>query len=58
VRDDPADDYVIYTAAEGNADVLCTLNTRHFAAPEVQEFCASKGIRVMTDVEALRTVLG
>lgn len=57
VRDDPADDYVIYTAAEGKADVLCTLNTRHFAAPEVQEFCSSKGIRVMTDVEALRTVL-
>jgi putative PIN family toxin of toxin-antitoxin system len=58
VRDDPADDYVIYTAAEGNADVLCTLNTRHFAAPEVREFCTSKGIRVMTDVEALRSVLG
>jgi putative PIN family toxin of toxin-antitoxin system len=51
---DPADDPVLYTAADGSADILCTLNTRHFANPETQEFCAEHGIRVMTDVEVLR----
>lgn len=29
---DPADDPVIYTAADGMVDVLCTLNTRLFHA--------------------------
>jgi putative PIN family toxin of toxin-antitoxin system len=33
---DPADDPVLYTAADGNADVLCTLNTRHFSTSAVQ----------------------
>jgi len=51
---DPADDPVLYTAADGKADVLCTLNTRHFASPAAQEFCEEHGIRVMTDVDILR----
>jgi hypothetical protein len=32
---DAADDAVLYTAADGNADVLCTRNLRHFSRPEV-----------------------
>jgi len=54
IGEDPADDYVLYTAAAGHADILCTLNARHFDGAEVRSFCASRGIRIMTDVEALR----
>jgi putative PIN family toxin of toxin-antitoxin system len=51
---DPNDDPVLYTAADGKADVLCTLNTRHFMSPQVQAFCAARSIRIMTDVDVLR----
>jgi putative PIN family toxin of toxin-antitoxin system len=54
VLSDPADDSVLYTAVDGKADVLCTGNTRHFASPEVQNFCMAHGISVMTDLEILR----
>jgi predicted nucleic acid-binding protein len=57
VVSDPADDPVLYTAADGKADVLCTRNTKHFALPAVQEFCAARGIRVMTDLEVLQDLL-
>lgn len=55
---DPADDPVLYTAADGMADVLCTLNTRHFSTPDAQAFCKERGIRVMTDLEVLRELFG
>jgi putative PIN family toxin of toxin-antitoxin system len=58
VLSDPADDAVLYTAADGNADVLCTRNMRHFDAPEVQSFCVARGIRVMTDLDVLQELLG
>jgi predicted nucleic acid-binding protein len=45
ISPDPADDPILYTAAAGQADILCTLNTRHFAGPEAQAFCAQHGIR-------------
>jgi predicted nucleic acid-binding protein len=54
ILSDPADDPVLYTAADGEADVLCTRNTRHFSSPAVQAFCEEHGIRVMTDVDILR----
>ena len=54
VLSDPDDDPVLYTAADGNADILCTLNAKHFTAPLVLNFCTQRGIRVMTDVEVLR----
>ena len=44
---DPADDPVLYTAADGDADVLCTLNTRHFSTPAAQAFCKEHAIRVI-----------
>jgi len=53
VLDDPNDDPVLYTAADGEAEILCTRNTRHFTTPQVQEFCAARGIRVLTELEAL-----
>ena len=51
---DPDDDPVLYTAAEGEADILCTRNIRHFRSPAVEHFCDEHGIRVMTDVDAIR----
>jgi len=55
---DPADDPVLYTAADGKADVLCTLNTRHFSTSAAQAFCKEHSIRVMTDIEVLREFFG
>jgi len=57
VLSDPADDPVLYTAADGRADVLCTRNIRHFDTPEVQGFCLDHGIRIMTDLDVLRDPL-
>ena len=54
VLSDPDDDAVLYTALDGKADILCTLNTKHFGAYLVQSFCNRHGIRVMGDVETLR----
>jgi predicted nucleic acid-binding protein len=54
---DPADDPILYTAADGKADVLCTRNIRHFEVAEVQSFCARHGIRVMTDLDVLRDLV-
>lgn len=54
---DPADDAVLYTAADGAADVLCTRNVRHFSSLTVEAFCAGHGIRVMTDLEILHELL-
>lgn len=54
---DPTDDAILYTAADGRADILCTRNIRHFDSIEAQRFCAARGIRVMTDLDVLRDVL-
>ena len=54
---DPADDPVLYTAADGKADILCTRNIRHFDAPAARSFCAERGIRVMTDLAVLHDLL-
>src|SRR6266571_4644147 len=57
VLSDPADDPVLYTAADGKADILYTRNIRHFQAVEVRSFCVTRGIRVMTDLDILRDLL-
>jgi putative PIN family toxin of toxin-antitoxin system len=43
ILSDPADDPVLYTAADGKADVLCTLNTRHFSTQTAQAFAQNTG---------------
>lgn len=53
ILSDPGDDPVLYTAADGAADILCTRNTRHFSSSAVQAFCEQHRIRVMTDLEIL-----
>ncbi|HYL76300.1 MAG TPA: putative toxin-antitoxin system toxin component, PIN family [Bryobacteraceae bacterium] len=55
VLNDPDDATVIYTAVDGQADILCTLD-RHFYAPGVIEFCRNHGISVMNDIELLRSL--
>lgn len=55
VLKDPQDDPVIYTAVDGRAEVLCTLD-RDFYEPGVTEFCRKHGIAVMSDVELLRSL--
>lgn len=57
VLQDPNDDPVIYTAINGRADALCTLD-RDFYGPSVLEFCRQRGVSVMTDVELLRRLEG
>ena len=53
VRNDPDDDLVIYTAVEGQADVLCTRDGDMYAA-EVIAFCRRRGIEIMNEVDLLR----
>ena len=53
VLSDPDDDPVLYTAADGKVDVLCTRNLRHFDEGDAREFCLLHGVRVMTDLELL-----
>lgn len=48
------DDAVLYTAADGKADILCTRNISHFSSPAAKAFCREHAIRVMTDVKILR----
>jgi putative PIN family toxin of toxin-antitoxin system len=52
VKRDPKDDAIILTAIVGEADVICTKDADLLDA-EVKEFCAKRGIRVLTDVELL-----
>jgi putative PIN family toxin of toxin-antitoxin system len=53
VASDKDDDPIIATAVEGQADVPCTWD-RHFFAPEVTEYLAKAGIRVLRDTDLLR----
>jgi len=57
VLSDPDDDAVLYTAADGRADILCTRNSRHFSSTAVRSFCERHKIRVMTDLEVLQELL-
>jgi predicted nucleic acid-binding protein len=47
------DDPVVYTAIQGKADVLCTLD-RDFYEPEAVAFCRQRGVSVLGDVELLQ----
>lgn len=41
------------TAVMGQAEIICTRD-RHFGHPDVQAYCAARGIRIMTDLELLK----
>ena len=53
VLTDPDDDPVVYTAVDGRADVLCTLD-RDLYQPNVVTFCHQHNIAVMSDPELLQ----
>ncbi len=53
VPKDPDDDYIIATAVNGKADVICTRNKRHFQHPDVIDYCQKRTIRIMDDLELL-----
>jgi len=53
VLKDRDDDPVVYTAIDGEADVLCTLD-RDFYEPEVVAFCGKHGVSILDDVDLLQ----
>ena len=55
VPHDPDDNIVIATAIAGRAEILCTLD-RHLRHPDVVDYCAQHGIRVLSDVELLQVL--
>lgn len=52
---DGTDNPVLGTALAGKADALCTRDADFFAE-NVQRFSAARGIRILTDVELLRSL--
>lgn len=52
VTSDPDDDIIVATAVVGDSEVICTRD-RHIRHPLAQAYCATFGIRVLTDVELL-----
>ncbi len=56
VLKDSNDDPVIYTAASGKADALCTLDS-DFLEAGVVAFCRNQGISILTDVELLQRLM-
>lgn len=52
VASDPDDDLVLATAIGGQCDVICTLD-RHLRHRLVQAYCATYGIRVLTDADLM-----
>jgi predicted nucleic acid-binding protein len=52
VATDPDDDVVLAATVAGNCEVLCTRD-RHLRHRVVQAYCATYGIRVLTDAELL-----
>ena len=52
VATDPDDDLVVATTVAGKCDVLCTRD-RHLRHRVVQAYCATFGIRVLTDAELM-----
>lgn len=53
VAGDPDDDFVIATAVDGQADVLCTWD-RHLHVDAVTQYLAPLGVRVVRDVDLLQ----
>jgi putative PIN family toxin of toxin-antitoxin system len=52
---DIKDLHVVQAAIAGRAEYLCTLD-RHFYDEAIGEFCARRGITIITDVDLIRLV--
>jgi putative PIN family toxin of toxin-antitoxin system len=57
IATDPDDDVVLAAAVAGNCNVLCTRD-RHLRHRVVQAYCATYGIRVLTDEELMGELRG
>lgn len=57
VASDPDDNMIVATAVSGLADVICTRD-RHIRHAVVEAYCATFGIRVLTDTELLNELRG
>jgi putative PIN family toxin of toxin-antitoxin system len=57
VQYDPEGNPIVMTAVAGRAEVLCTLD-RHLRRPEVIDFCAGHGVRILTDSDLLAELRG
>lgn len=57
ISNDPDDDLVVATAVTGRADVICSLD-RHIRHSIVRAYCATFGIRVLSDIELLKELRG
>lgn len=53
VLSDPNDDPVVFTAVDGQADVLCAMD-RDFYTDNVITFCRLRGIEILNDVQLLQ----
>jgi putative PIN family toxin of toxin-antitoxin system len=49
---DPRDDMVLLTATAGQADLLGT-NNKHLFVPDVVQFAAGHGVRILRDVDLI-----
>jgi predicted nucleic acid-binding protein len=54
---DPEDDPIVHTAVAGVADVLC-MRDHHLHHSEVTQYCRSRGIEVVDDIELLARLRG
>ena len=55
VAADPDDDPVLATAVVGGAEILCTRD-RHFLNNAVRSHCATHGIKIMDDLDLLKSL--
>ena len=53
VLSDPNDDPVVFTAVDGQADVLCAMD-RDFYTDNVITFCRMRGVEILNDVQLLQ----
>jgi putative PIN family toxin of toxin-antitoxin system len=52
ISSDRDDDFILATAVNGHADVLCTLD-QHLRSPQVVSHCSAHRISILSDVELL-----
>jgi len=54
VVNDPDDDPIVATAVEGGAELLCTRDKHLLGSRTVLAYCASRGVRVIDDLELIK----
>jgi predicted nucleic acid-binding protein len=57
VTGDPDDDFIVQTAIDGSADVLCTRDS-HLLSAGVVEHCQRHAVQILDDIELYRILAG